>query len=213
MDADDVMPVNRLNAQSKKFHENSNLVLLGGQMYDLHSGFQLHEYPLHDKEIRDSLLRFASFPHPGVMFKRKSALIAGSYRHDYLNVEDWDLWISISELGEIENLAECVLMYRKHPNQLTNENISKLKLADLNLVRARLILALRGKSLRLEDINQGHKSQVYLLNYLRNVINCTAGYAYVNFKRTKGIKKALYLDMILLFKPSWVFRKIRKAIN
>jgi hypothetical protein len=55
------------------------------------------------------------------MFRWSAVAQIGGYR-DFLP-EDWDLWVRLSEHGPIENLAETVLSYRVHPNQLSREKM------------------------------------------------------------------------------------------
>jgi glycosyltransferase involved in cell wall biosynthesis len=122
IDADDVMPSNRITLQVAKFTHDSEIVCVGGQLEYLAATLkQKHPgYPLTDEGFRHALYRFSPLPHPGIMYKKSAVKQAGMYREKYPYIEDWDLWIRLSEQGKIVNLPETTVFYRIHSNQSTN---------------------------------------------------------------------------------------------
>jgi glycosyltransferase involved in cell wall biosynthesis len=213
MDADDIMKSTRLELQHARFENSPNLVLLGGQMLDLESGRQIHVYPLKDRELRKSLLRFASFPHPGVMYRRSAVFKAGFYRETFPQVEDWDLWLELSRLGEIANLQDVILLYRRHDKQISNSKLSMSKTSDFNLVQERLVLGYKGKSLRLENIRVGNTITAQNLAHCRYLLSSLAGYSYVTYYRSKGILRIMHFLVIALVRPSWIANRLLKRAN
>jgi len=127
IDADDLMPPTRIRLQVSEFQKDSELVCVGGQLEYLtsidhrsHSG-----YPESYKEICHALHRFSSLPHPGVMLKKSALIEVGLYSQKFPHIEDWDLWARLSEVGKIVNLPVTTVLYRVHPNQITQTHSSE----------------------------------------------------------------------------------------
>jgi hypothetical protein len=121
IDADDVMPLNRITLQIAKFIQDSEIVCIGGQLEYLAAtpGQEHPGYPLTDEGFRHALYRFSPLPHPGVMYKKSAVVLAGMYREKFPYIEDWDLWTRLAEQGKIFNLPEPTVYYRIHSNQST----------------------------------------------------------------------------------------------
>ena len=53
------------------------------------------------------------------VFRKKDWMAAGKYKTDYLYAgEDWDLWLSLLELGvEVYQIPEVLFFYRKHEHE------------------------------------------------------------------------------------------------
>lgn len=124
MDEDDLMMPDRLEKQLDYLESNENVVAVGGQIHFIdENGVQIGR-DFHRKRInlKDSHLLYASpIAHPAVMFRSESVAKVGGYR-DFLP-EDWDLWVRLREIGQIENLHLTVLKYRIHPKQLSREKM------------------------------------------------------------------------------------------
>jgi hypothetical protein len=59
--------------------------------------------------------------HPAVTFRRESVIAVGGYRENL--PEDWDLWMRLSQKGQLANLKDYVLRYRVHAHQLSRNNM------------------------------------------------------------------------------------------
>jgi glycosyltransferase involved in cell wall biosynthesis len=119
MDADDICLPNRIAAQFEFMEQYPNVVLLGTQLQVLGGGKISHMYCESD-ELKASLLIGASFAHPTVML-RKSTIVENNLKYEeaYLHAEDYSLWSQICQYGDIRNLNEIGIQYRKHPKQIT----------------------------------------------------------------------------------------------
>jgi hypothetical protein len=67
--------------------------------------------------------------HPAVMMRTELARKIGGYRSLCNNervdlAEDFDLWLRLSKVGEIHNLAEPILYYRQHSSQISSLHTS-----------------------------------------------------------------------------------------
>ena len=135
-DADDIMIENRINSQHEYLLSNPNCVLVGGQLENFSDSpnDQIpipNVYPQSDLEIRQLLPFKNTFAHPAATFCRMCANAVEGYRKTMNGAEDYDLWIRLSVRGSMHNLTSTVTKYRKHPNQVTVSNISRVYRATL----------------------------------------------------------------------------------
>jgi len=57
--------------------------------------------------------------HPTVMMRREPLLAVGGYRPLFDGAEDYDLWLRLSAITELDNLAQPWLLCRRHDNQVS----------------------------------------------------------------------------------------------
>jgi glycosyltransferase involved in cell wall biosynthesis len=124
MDADDVCEPQRFARQMEHVEAHPELVVLGTQFALVGpDGERLGEsdHPLGAHEIRDALRRHVcAIGHPTAIFRRDAFLRAGAYRDYYSPAEDYELWLRMSEIGELANLPDVLLRYRMHPDSLSS---------------------------------------------------------------------------------------------
>lgn len=122
MDADDVALPQRFEKQVAFLEQHPDVGLLSGA-YELigTSGERLGilRLPLEDDEIRKMLKRHNAFCHPAVIMRKEAVLTAGGYRKALLDVDDYDLWLRISERSRVANLEDIILRYRMHADQVS----------------------------------------------------------------------------------------------
>ena len=136
-DADDIYHPERLELQYRRMNERPEIVLLGartvkidGKGRTLYQEFQ----PTIKTDILDSLAGgFGVIPHPVAMYRKSAVIQAGGYSPKAKYCEDVDLWIRLSEIGEIANLNEHLVYYRVHSESICSvhwkeqrENIKKI---------------------------------------------------------------------------------------
>ena len=97
------------------------------------------------EDIVAQLLRGAcELAHPSVMFRREAVLAAGGYDDAYGSAADFELWLRLSEIGELHNLPETVLKYRMHYRQMSSRHrVTQGRLTRLAVART---LARKGLS-------------------------------------------------------------------
>ena len=119
MDQDDICLPNRIASQFEFMEQHENVVLLGTQLQVVGEENISHMYSKSD-ELKTSLLIGTSFAHPTVMI-RKSTIVQNNLKYDeaYLHAEDYGFWSQICQYGDIQNLNEVGILYRKHPKQYT----------------------------------------------------------------------------------------------
>ncbi len=117
MDSDDVAVPNRLELQVHEFAERPQLVCLGGNALCIDPGGQplKHEsYPQGHERIVERQRSSGAFRFPTVTMRTDAARAVGGFRHPFVVGEDFDLLQRLSEVGELDNLPDVLLLYRLH---------------------------------------------------------------------------------------------------
>jgi len=127
MDADDWCLPTRFERQMAYMTAHPDCVLLGthvmtmdqdgaliGQMPDITFG--------HDQIDAALLRRGWPMVHPTVMMRADALRRAGAYRGETWPYEDHDLFLRLAELGQVENLPDVLLNYRKHAASISAQS-------------------------------------------------------------------------------------------
>jgi glycosyltransferase involved in cell wall biosynthesis len=124
MDEDDLMLPERLHLQRQYLNNNKKTLVVGGQLRLIDVSDKVIGQARYRNEIETAsskVLQSSPIAHPAAMFRREAVEQIGGYRA--FLPEDWDLWVRLNERGPIANVAEFVLDYRIHPNQLSREKM------------------------------------------------------------------------------------------
>jgi hypothetical protein len=101
--------------------------------------------------------------HPTVMMRRTAVDKIGGYRAEYELLEDLDLFLRLSDVGEVANLAAVLLQHRNVPTSLQKSRASRQR-----AVRRRIVeeaFARRGESMpRRWPIYERPRSQALLMD-------------------------------------------------
>jgi glycosyltransferase involved in cell wall biosynthesis len=117
LDADDRAKPERLGRQHAFMQAHPELVLLGSgaDIIDQSGAVVGRASPQTEgTELARILRRSNPFIHSTVMMRAAPVRKLGGYRAAFLAAEDYDLWLRMAELGEIANLAEHLIQYRRH---------------------------------------------------------------------------------------------------
>ncbi|NEU06807.1 glycosyltransferase [Flavihumibacter sp. R14] len=119
MDGDDISAGERFEKQVCFLNQNPQIAVCG-TWFKIISTEEKIRYPTSHEAIKVALLDYCVIGHPTVMF-RKSFLEANDLRYntDFEPAEDYELWSRIIALGEVANIPEILLEYRKHENQVS----------------------------------------------------------------------------------------------
>lgn len=118
-DSDDVSYPQRLERQAAFLDQNPRVVAVGAQMqatdpYGL--PIETTAFPLDHAGIERELLRGSGWnlPQPAAMFRREAFDRVGGYREQFSNSEDLDLFLRLATVGELANLPEPLVAWRRH---------------------------------------------------------------------------------------------------
>lgn len=128
MDDDDYAPVQRLDIEQKYLDEHKEVAVVGGARHIIDENNNIVKYnssiKIHNpKRVRAELI-FHDVVSNGSAMMRKDFICQNKIKyHDYmLGMEDYHFWIQCSLLGDIVNLDDILLYWRKTD---TNETFRK----------------------------------------------------------------------------------------
>jgi glycosyltransferase involved in cell wall biosynthesis len=139
IDADDICEPTRLEKQVNFVKNRPQTVLLGTDFLEIDAKgaiIKSHRYPSENKALKSNLekcLRF--FPHSSAFYRTANVQAIGGYNKKYASVQDWDLWLRLSESGEIACLSEPLVRIRQHANQISHAGSGKVNTIEAQMTR------------------------------------------------------------------------------
>ena len=125
MDADDISLPTRFEKQFRFLEAHAEIGVLGTWIQDIDEhGTPRTAWPVPtDPAVIRWFLMFGNcIAHASVMMRREVLERAGYYRADALHVEDYDLWIRVSEFTGVANFPEVLLYYRLSGESVSGRN-------------------------------------------------------------------------------------------
>lgn len=124
MDSDDVSKPLRFEKQINFMEQNPNYAMCGtfAKMID-QSGNKIRKivHQTTDEFLKINLLFSVPFIHPSMMIKT-SILKENKFDPQYIHVEDYDIWCRIARKNKVANIADTLLDYRWHGNNISIKN-------------------------------------------------------------------------------------------
>ncbi len=116
MDADDISVPDRFEKQVKVFKNNSQISIVGGQIYEFIDStdnvVSIRNVPENDADIKEYLKKRCPMNQMTVMFKKEHVLSVGGYI-DWYCEEDYYLWIRMVLAGmKFHNLPDNLVFAR-----------------------------------------------------------------------------------------------------
>ena len=137
LDADDLCEPNRLATQWRCAAKHAKLAFIGSglMLIDEHGRrLAVHKYPTSHRSLLAYLQTARKFPaHSSAFIQTEAFRRVGGYRTQIRRAEDWDLWLRISEVGELMSLTEPLVRIRKHDAQISHEDGGVRQKVDSNL--------------------------------------------------------------------------------
>ncbi|WP_165700482.1 glycosyltransferase [Alienimonas californiensis] len=128
MDADDVCHPDRLRRQVAFLRDNPECVAVGTAVEVIDEDGapvgRMIRGGAHAAVVARLLCESAESAqpiHPSVVMRTDAVLAVGGYRKEALWIEDYDLWLRLTALGEIRNMPEALLKYRVHGGSVSAE--------------------------------------------------------------------------------------------
>lgn len=126
MDADDISLPERLEKQIAFMKIHDEIGLCGTWIKYFGDKNLVLQFPADDPTIRCNFLFENNIAHPTVMMRRgvimKNHLF---YNPDFIEVEDYELWIRCSACLSFANLSEVLLLYRIHSQQAGKNDFAR----------------------------------------------------------------------------------------
>ncbi len=123
MDADDIAERHRFKIQLKFMHEHPTCVALGSRLLLIDAdGDPLAEHKppqSHDDIVAELFTGCGAIPHPSAMLRAQSLRSVGAYREEFICAQDLDLWLRLSEIGQLANVDDQLLRCRVHGKSTT----------------------------------------------------------------------------------------------
>jgi len=118
-DADDLSEPTRFEKQVAFLDSHPEVVAVGSRMAIIDpygSPLEISDHKLTHAEIEAELLCGSGWalPQPAAMMRRQAFERAGRYRDTYLWSEDLDLFLRMAMVGQLANLAEPLVKWRRH---------------------------------------------------------------------------------------------------
>ncbi|PZV76706.1 glycosyl transferase family 2 [Algoriphagus aquaeductus] len=130
MDADDIAYTDRI-ARQVDFMENNPHIGVSGTLAEFFDRTPFNK-AVKNEFLKPSLLLDCPFVHPTVIIRKDVLDHSGLQFSGYL--EDYQLWIKLSEKTEFGLLPEVLLKYRRSESQFTAQNFEK-RISEANLLR------------------------------------------------------------------------------
>lgn len=125
IDVDDASSSNRLTKQIEIAESKQNIVLIGSNFYikKANSIIYTSKLPNNNNKLFYRLLNMKGFfPHSSAFFLRSKANQIGGYRNAFIKSQDHDLWLRLSEKGEIACAKDYLVQINDHNNRISNSN-------------------------------------------------------------------------------------------
>jgi glycosyltransferase involved in cell wall biosynthesis len=167
MDADDVSRPHRLEQQVAYLESHPACVAVGSaiDVIDENGAYLgVKTFAATNEDILAALINGSSSPlaHPTVMARRETLLAAGGYHLHRYPSEDLDLWMKLSQFGELANIAEPLLFYRRHPGAVSvRERDTQIAMSALIVNEARHRRGLRPLRRRILSTGTSHAARYH----------------------------------------------------
>ncbi len=122
LDADDRAAPHRFERQIRVLADNPSVGLLGSWAQKIDASGRTRGYlkpETQPEKIAEVLTRANPFIHSTIMFRTEIGRRLGGYRAAFEATEDYDLWLRMSEVTRLANVAEPLVQYRRHGANVT----------------------------------------------------------------------------------------------
>lgn len=122
MDADDISHPERLYKQVSFLEQNKDVGLIGTDLLVINENGKLLyniKLPPDSPTIKQNMLKCNQFGHGAVMLRKECIDRIGFYREEVGPVEDYDLWLRISDEYDVANICEPLYQWRFHNKQVS----------------------------------------------------------------------------------------------
>lgn len=122
LDAGDISLPERLEKQIHFLDNNKDIGLIGTWTYIINTeGKTIGEikYPIEDKKIKKDLIKYNTFVHSSIMFRKNLASMVNFYDENYKYTQDYNFYIRLFPYTQFANIPIFLIKYRQIPNSIT----------------------------------------------------------------------------------------------
>lgn len=199
MDADDISTRDRLKIEVEYLDKHPEVALVGSNYTIIdHSGKSLVTTNVftHPDDLKLCLITCNQYGHGSTMFRKSVVEKLGKYSMQALHVEDYDLWIRISQKFQVANIEEPLYKWRKTEGSITGSNL-ELQIQQTYNARDRAF-SFYLKNKRKYRVLSFHKSGT---DYWRRKSTLYRDFAYLYMKRGQTLKALIMLFLAAVYKP------------
>lgn len=141
MDADDVSLPERFERQLAFLDAHPDVGLLGTGCHEISAGGEILRTispPGDDGAIRRALIQRNPFVHSSVMMRRATLERVGGYDEALRVAQDYDLWMRLSRVTRLANLAEPLVLRRLTPGRVSSARDTERLRTELRIKRQAL---------------------------------------------------------------------------
>ncbi len=124
LDADDVAIPERLELQLAYVKTNPDVVLLGSGCIEIDAvgrHIKEHRYPSKHASLVRSMEMYRGFPpHSSCLYHTETVRRVDGFNPRFIRSQDLDLWLRLSEVGEIACLRQPLVKVRKHLDSISH---------------------------------------------------------------------------------------------
>ena len=145
LDADDIALPRRLSLQLAYLHRNPDVMAVGSAVELMDADGRtlgIRRYPIGKAMASRGLLDGCTLAHPAVMMRKAAVEKVGGYRECFRHAEDYDLWLRLTDVGQVDNLPETLIRYRIHAQSVTKKHSARQSFA----AKAALLLHRRSQA-------------------------------------------------------------------
>ncbi|AGX86621.1 glycosyltransferase [Candidatus Symbiobacter mobilis] len=148
LDADDLCEPNRLSVQYALASSKKEFVLIGSGLTGIDESSQptkFYKYPPYHQDLVNRLItKKGFFAHSSAFVRTKTIKAVGGYRTRIKRAEDYDLWLRLSEVGELGCVDESLVRIRHHVDQISHDEGGRRQKIDSRVALVSYLLRQRG---------------------------------------------------------------------
>lgn len=134
LDADDICEPARLEIQLAKARQNPGLVFIGSGLLEIDengNALKIYHYPARHALLIRNLYTARKFPpHSSAFYRTDVVRSIGAYRSRIRRAQDKDLWLRLSEAGQLTAMDEPLVKIRKHSGQISHDESGRRQIVD-----------------------------------------------------------------------------------
>lgn len=124
LDSDDVAIATRFEEQLALAESGNDVVMIGAGFISMDSRGEMikqHSYPTNHRALVRRLHALQPFlPHSSMIYRRDAVARVRGFNARFVQSEDYDLWLRLSEVGRLGALTKPLVKCRKHGKNISN---------------------------------------------------------------------------------------------